>query len=216
MAKGMILIKTDESHLTVYLDVYNKGTYKDVIDDCIADCAGKLAIKPPITVYGKPARQHRNVGFFSNESSGYNYSNQKMPSQPLTQSMVTLLAIVNNELGATYNGMLINEYSDGNDEIGRHSDDEHDLDPDVGVAALSVGVGRVFRVRYKQADKQLGIGKRKYFDWVTGDYELMVMGGKFQKEFTHEIPVQKKIKKKRVSITFRKHAVDKTSKNDRG
>jgi len=31
------------------------------------------------------------------------------------------------------------------------------------------------------------------------------MGGNFQKEFTHEIPVEKKIKEVRYSLTFRKH-----------
>jgi len=31
------------------------------------------------------------------------------------------------------------------------------------------------------------------------------MGGDFQKEFLHEIPVQKKIKEPRFSFTFRKH-----------
>ena len=91
-------------------------------------------------------------------------------------------------------------------------DDERDLDPAVGVAALSIGAGRIFRVRHKQVGKQFG--SRKFFDWVTGNYELMVMGGKFQKEFTHEIPVQKKITKKRISITFRKHTVDKKHKQE--
>lgn len=201
------VIKTDESHLTVYKHVYTDRIYRKLIDDCIADCAGKLAIKPPITVYGKTGHQQRNVGFFSNESSGYNYSKQKMPSQALTPSMITLLAIVNAELGATYNGMLFNEYPDGTHAIGCHSDDEHELDPSVGVAALSIGAGRTFRVRFKDAGKKFAA--KKWFDHVTGNYELMVMGGKFQKEFTHEIPVQKKIKKKRVSITFRKHVADK-------
>jgi len=31
------------------------------------------------------------------------------------------------------------------------------------------------------------------------------MQGEFQKEFTHEIPIQKKILDERISLTFRKH-----------
>jgi len=31
------------------------------------------------------------------------------------------------------------------------------------------------------------------------------MGGNFQKLYTHEIPIQKKIKESRISFTFRKH-----------
>ena len=197
------LIKTDESSLVVY----NHNINKQLIDECIADTAGKLAVKPPIMVHGKECHQQRNVGFFSDESSGYNYSNQKMPSQPLTPAMATLLTKINAELGATYNGMLVNEYLGGDDYISPHSDDERDLDPAVGVAAFSIGSGRIFRVRHKQVGKKFG--SNKWFDHVTGNYELMVMGGRFQKEFTPEIPVQKKIKRKRISITFRKHTVDK-------
>jgi len=201
-----VLIKTDESHLTVH----NHAIHKELIDGCIADTAGKLAEKPPIMVYGKMCRQQRNVGFFSDESSGYNYSSQKMPSQPLTPAMAALLKKVNEQLGATYNGMLVNEYLNGDDKIGAHSDDERDLDPAVGVAALSVGGGRIFRIRRKQVGAHSGFeGGKKFFDHVTGNYELMVMGGKFQKEFTHEIPEQKKVRDKRLSITFRKHAIDK-------
>lgn len=33
------------------------------------------------------------------------------------------------------------------------------------------------------------------------------MGGNFQKEFTHEIPIEKKITDTRYSLTFRKHLV---------
>jgi alkylated DNA repair dioxygenase AlkB len=188
--------------------VYDHAIHKELIDECIADTAGKLAEKPPIMVYGKMCRQQRNVGFFSDESSGYNYSTQKMPSQALTPAMATLLERVNEQLGATYNGMLVNEYLNGDDKIGAHSDDERDLDPAVGVAALSVGGGRIFRIRHKQVGKQFA-GEKKFFDHTTGNYELMVMGGKFQKEFTHEIPEQKKVKDKRLSITFRRHAIDK-------
>ena len=33
------------------------------------------------------------------------------------------------------------------------------------------------------------------------------MGGNFQKLYTHEIPIQKKIKEYRISFTFRKHTI---------
>jgi len=31
---------------------------------------------------------------------------------------------------------------------------------------------------------------------------MLQMGGRFQEEFTHEIPVEKKVKKERISFTF--------------
>ena len=35
--------------------------------------------------------------------------------------------------------------------------------------------------------------------------DILHMGGDFQKEFTHEIPVQKRITGSRISFTFRYH-----------
>jgi alkylated DNA repair dioxygenase AlkB len=34
---------------------------------------------------------------------------------------------------------------------------------------------------------------------------LVHMGGDFQKEFTHEVPIEKKIREGRYSFTFRQH-----------
>jgi len=42
-------------------------------------------------------------------------------------------------------------------------------------------------------------------DIPTTSKEIWIMGGDFQKEFTHEVPVEKRVKDKRISFTFRKH-----------
>ena len=44
-------------------------------------------------------------------------------------------------------------------------------------------------------------------DVLTNSYELLHMGGDFQKEFTHEIPIEKKVKEPRISFTFRYHKI---------
>jgi len=91
----------------------------------------------------------------------------------------------------------VNKYVNGNDYIGAHSDSEIGVD-DKGVVALSYGAERIFRIRSKK-DKKI------VHEEPTTNGSLMHMGGAFQKIYTHEIPVQKKIKNARISITFRKH-----------
>jgi len=44
--------------------------------------------EPPIVVYGKPAKQHRDVAFYSDESAGYRYSGQMMASLPLSKAPI--------------------------------------------------------------------------------------------------------------------------------
>ena len=174
---------------------------KALLEKCVAYVKPLLEHQPAIVVYGKMCKQPRNVGFFSNESIGYTYSRQLMQSQPLGLDMAELLRMVNELLGANFNGILVNEYENGTNTIGAHSDSEVGLDANVGVVAISYGAERKFRIRNKSDNSIV-------CDEPTTHCGLLVMGGaNFQKLYTHEIPVQKKIKDSRISFTFRKHMV---------
>jgi len=186
------LIQTGNSYLNTYI-----LSDKELLKNCMNDADNLLIINPPIKVFGKSAIQHRNVGFFSNESKGYHYSSQFAKSIPLSLSLQKLLNIVNRLFKAQFNGILINKYTDGNDYISAHSDDEKCLD-DAGVVSISYGAIRNFRIRHKQSKKIIE-------NIPTTSNMFIHMGGNFQKEFTHEIPIQKKIKEPRWSFTFRKH-----------
>jgi alkylated DNA repair dioxygenase AlkB len=164
---------------------------------CIDDVKDKLLIKPPIYLYNKTLHQRRDVAFFSNTSRGYEYSGQIATSQPLSTSLTTLLETVNAMFGASFNGILVNRYDDGENYISAHSDDERNLDA-VGVVAISVGQTRTFRIREKDT-------KKIVIDVEMEDMDIIHMRGEFQKEFTHEIPPTKKALAVRYSFTFRNH-----------
>lgn len=169
-----------------------------LLKECIKDVSDNLEIKPEIIVYDKICHQQRDIGFYSNESIGYHYSNKLMKSKPLTENLKQLLNEVNEYFSSEFNGILINRYNDGNNYIGPHSDDERGLDSKVGVVALSYGEERIFRIKNKNT-------KKTVVDVQTKHCHFLQMGGDFQKHYTHEIPIQKKIKGERYSFTFRKH-----------
>jgi alkylated DNA repair dioxygenase AlkB len=179
----------------------NKGNFADteLLKRCIIDIDPQLEERPEIILFGKKCKQQRYVGFFSNESIGYKYSKRMMDSKPLSESMNELLFIINMAIGAEFNGILVNKYIDGNDYISAHSDDETGLDS-VGVVSISYGSERIFRIRDK-ATKEI------MCDESTTHCSILHMGGNFQKLYTHEIPIQKKIKEPRISFTFRKHNI---------
>ena len=187
-------IETEKSFLKTY-----SFSNRELIKQCILETKDTLEVNPRIMIFGKPAIMHREVGFFSDESIGYYYSRQLSRSKPLTPSLKILLAMVNEYFKSEFNGILINAYKDGCDSIGDHSDDETNLDP-AGVVAISYGAIRKFRIREKTT-------KKIVMDIPTLPNEIIHMGGDFQKEFLHGIPVQKKIKEKRYSLTFRKHTI---------
>ena len=153
---------------------------------------------PPLIIYGRQCRMQRDVGFFSDESVGYQYSGQLARSQPLSQSLRDLLTYINHRFGAGYNGILVNKYSSGADYISKHSDDESALDETNGVMMISVGAVRCFRIRQKSNNAIV-------VDVPTEPDVILNMTGDFQKEFTHEVPVQKSVDGVRYSFTFRRH-----------
>lgn len=188
------LIKTEASSLQL-------GMFSNprLIEQCVEETARLLEEKPMLKLFGKDVRQPRNVGFFSDTSAGYKYSTTMMASKPLTDGLKEMLRIVNEMFPmGNFNGILINTYQDGLDNIGRHSDNEKQLSP-VGVVAISHGAVRKFRIRDKEGKITL--------DVPTTSGSIMWMQGNFQKEFTHEIPVEKKVKTSRTSFTFRSHVV---------
>lgn len=169
----------------------------DLLLECIEEIKDNLDETPPVIIFGKLAVQHRNIGFFSNESIGYRYAGQLAASKPMTKALMELLNLINIEFNTDFNGILINEYPDGEHYIGKHSDDESALS-NAGVVCISYGASRKFRIRDKSTNQIV-------MDIPTTSKEIWVMGGDFQKEFTHEVPVEKKIKDNRISFTFRKH-----------
>ena len=186
------LISTNTSFLNTY-----KFQNIELIQKCIEDSQNKLIIRPSIIVFGRQCNQNRSIGFFSNNSIGYFYSNQCAKSQTLTLALSELLQTINTMFNSDFNGILVNYYENGNDYICDHSDDEKGLS-NIGVISLSYGSVRKFRIKCKKTNK-------KIIDVPTESSSIIHMGGDFQNEFKHGIPVEKKNKSPRWSFTFRKH-----------
>jgi len=185
-------INTDKSFLKL-----SKFDDTELIEKCVKNITNNLQEYPEIKIFGKICHQRRCVGFFSDKSKGYNYSNQILLAKPMTDQLTTLLNIVNKIYNTDFNGILVNKYNTGLDYISAHSDDETGLD-NSGVIAISYGTKRIFRIRDKMTKKIVK-------DIPLESYSIIQMGGDFQKEFTHEVPVQKKVLGERISFTFRKH-----------
>ena len=185
-------IQTDESFL-------NKTKFKnfELLEECVNYIKDKLEIRPKIKIFGRECRQNRNVGFFSNDVEKYKYSNSYMEAQTLDEFLNNLLTIVNQGTKNNFNGILINYYENGNNYIGAHSDDESELGNN-GVISISYGSTRKFRIRDKKT-------KKIFKDIEVENGDMVHMGGKFQQEFLHEIPIQRKIMEPRYSFTFRRH-----------
>lgn len=189
------ILKTNKSALILH-DI--DPEICELIKTCVETVDPELDVNPEITVFGKLCHQHRSIGFYSDTSKGYNYSSTITPSKKIHPCLRELLVYINDKFDYNYNGILINKYTGGEDYIGKHSDDENGLDSKVGVIAVSYGAVRKFRIRNKVTGKI-------EIDVPTDPNKIIQMAGDFQKEFTHEIPIEKKVKGVRYSFTFRRH-----------
>ena len=189
------VLNENNSALTLY-DLSEE--WQHIVATCAKEIDATLQYKPQIKLYGKICHQHRSIGFYSNDSIGYKYSGQIALSQPLTPLLQQLLDFVNTKFTAQFNGILVNKYEGGEDYISAHSDDEKGLDPNIGVVCLSYGTVRKFRIRDK-------LTKRVECDVPTEPNKIIHMHGDFQKHYTHEIPIEKRISGVRYSFTFRHH-----------
>ena len=204
-----ILIETPRSSLKTYklstiflennTDIDNEKISDNFLKECVLEIKDKLLVNLPIKVFNKPGIQHRAIRFLSDTSIGYEYSNKLVRSIPLTPKLKILLEMVNKKFNSEFNGILVNKYKDGEDYIGAHSDNETNLD-NVGVLAISYGAIRKFRIRDKKTRKIVK-------DIPTIPNQIIQMSSNFQKEFLHEIPIEKKVKEERYSFTFRKHTI---------
>jgi alkylated DNA repair dioxygenase AlkB len=97
-----------------------------------------------------------------------------------------------------YNAVLCNLYRNGKDSVGLHADAEPEMGP--AIASVSLGAQRLFRL--KGQDGAIAFAQR------LPHGSLLIMAGKTQINFKHEVPKEPDISEPRINLTFR-HVEDK-------
>jgi len=133
-----------------------------------------------IVIYGQP---HQTPRWQQAYGRDYAFSGGMAKAAELPEEFEPYLEWAN-ELGyGEFNQFLVNWYADGNHYIGSHADDEGPLrknSPIVTITLCGEGDARTFRIRNKKT-------KEIVRDVETTNGLVMIMGGRFQQEFKHEI-----------------------------
>ena len=149
-----------------------------------------------VTVFGKVYDQPRLTALYSDCPRSYSYSGLKLDSQAFYPELTALKEKLEKKVDHRFNSCLFNLYRDENDSNGWHADDEKKLGELPVIASLSLGESRLFHLKHK-TDKTL---KRSI---ALEHGSLLLMAGKTQKEFKHQLPKTKMPKTARINLTFR-------------
>lgn len=109
----------------------------------------------------------------------YSYSGLTLKASPWTPRFTALKQSIEAETGYGYGICIGNQYRDGNDYIGWHSDDSPEMGKNPAIASLSLGATRKFQLRHKQT-KQVHT-----FELTHGSLFVMLPG--CQEQYHHRI-----------------------------
>ena len=148
-----------------------------------------------ITIFGKTHQIPRLQAWYADNEVEYTYSGKKLQRHNWNNLLLEIKEKIENITSFKFNSVLANLYRDGNDSMGLHSDNEKELGKKPVIASLSLGETR--EIYFKHKNKKLNL----IIPQASG--QLIVMHGKTQEYWKHEIKKTKKIKKPRINLTFR-------------
>lgn len=146
-----------------------------------------------LQMFGRAVPVPRQTAWFGPHE--YGYSGARHPVAPMPAMMREVLAAVSERTGQPFNSVLLNRYASGQDCVGWHSDDDYDPGQHPGIASVSLGATRRFRLRSRHTRETVDL------DLVGGS--LLFMGAGTQRDWQHSLPRRKRCREVRINLTFR-------------
>ncbi len=195
---GASLIKKEAitGYEDLEIDLYQDKILEEKKDLWFESCLHDLNWETGfIKIFGKTHQIPRLQAWYADNEIEYTYSGKKLQRHNWNNLLLEIKEKIENITSFKFNSVLANLYRDGNDSMGLHSDDEKELGKKPVIASLSLGETR--EIYFKHKNKKLNL----IIPQVSG--QLIVMHGKTQEYWKHEIKKTKKIKKPRINLTFR-------------
>jgi len=149
-----------------------------------------------IKIFGKTYAQPRLTALYANNEKPYRYSNITMQPTKFSPVLLLIKSQVEKSTNLDFTSCLVNLYRDGQDSNGWHADNEKELGENPIIASVSFGAERFFHMKHRYDKSQ----KLKI---KLENGSLLLMKGKTQHHWLHQIPKTKKKVGERINLTFR-------------
>ena len=183
-------------YINLDIDIYKSIGEEEKTNSWYQACIENILWeKGYIKIFGKTHQIPRLQAWYADVGIEYSYSGKKLHRHNWNKTLLEIKERIEDITSYKFNSVLANLYRDGNDSMGLHSDNEKELGDKPVIASLSLGEARDIHFKHKKIKKSLDIPQ--------SNGQLLVMHGKTQEYWKHEIKKTKKIKKPRINLTFR-------------
>ncbi|WP_441806209.1 alpha-ketoglutarate-dependent dioxygenase AlkB family protein [Marinomonas foliarum] len=149
-----------------------------------------------LKMFGREVSVPRQVAFIADLGVCYRYSGKDHLGSGWPEWLLAIKEEAESLAHQSFNAVLLNWYQDGEEYMGWHADDEKILGPAPVVAMLSLGATRPFVFRLKANHSIKHNVELENESWL-------IMAASTQVLWQHSLPVRKRIKEERISLTFR-------------
>ena len=173
-----------------------------------AFCASELEIflenlawrQDEITLWGKTHPVPRLQAWYADSGLSYTYSNIRLEPVTFTPELLHIRRKLEQLCGVDFNSVLCNLYRSGADKNGWHRDNEPELGVNPTIASISFGEVRKFSLRHRETKEKV--------DLLLPSCSLLLMRGRTQHHWEHQLAATKKQIGVRLNLTFRQRIVD--------
>jgi alkylated DNA repair dioxygenase AlkB len=188
-------LQLPDASVRMCYSLFDRDTADRFFDRLLAEVPWR---QDKIRMYGKSFDLPRLQQWFGDPGLSYVWSGIVMHPLPWTPTLLEIKSAVEDQAGETFNTVLLNRYRNGNDTVAWHADDEKDLGEEPTIASVTLGAERDFQLRHNtRADVE-----DRTIRLTHGS--MLVMGGRTQHFWKHQVPRRKRVDGERINLTFRR------------
>ena len=164
------------------------------------ECLETKPFQPMLKFKGIEVPQPRLISWLADDPAlTYAYSGIFLEPKPMPPAIQKLSKRLESDLSTRFPTCLLNIYRNGRDSVSWHSDNEKELGANSTIATVSLGAIRTFELKHRhmKPNRIVRIGLRPA--------SLLVMIGRTQSVWLHQIPKEPAVIDQRISLTFRPH-----------
>ena len=188
-----IEINIPDADICVYPELFSAQEADVLFDTLKNEIAWR---QDKIKLYGKEHDVPRLTAWYGDADKSYAYSGITLQPIPWTPALLQIKKKIESVSDIKFNSVLLNLYRSGADSVSWHSDDEPELGENPVIGSVTLGQARPFQMKHKFIK-----GEKRSIILEHGSY--LLMKGRTQHQWLHQIPKSKKLMDERINLTYR-------------